>query len=553
MMDAFIQQRIDEWLSGPYDEESKKTIRTLQKTNPEALVDAFYTDLSFGTAGLRGIMGVGTNRMNVYTVQKATQGLANYLLKQQKNPSVVIGYDCRNNSLLFAEKTAEVLAGNGIKVFLYKDMRPVPYVSFGVRNLHTTAGVMITASHNPAEYNGYKVFWSDGAQVVPPHDQGIIEDVRAITSLGQIRHAPGSPLIERLEIDAAYLKALRALQYQPADNQAYGKLLKITYTPLHGTGMTLVPKALLEWGFPQVNCVAKQMIPDGNFPTVKFPNPEYKEALQLGMDQMLETQSDILLATDPDADRMGVVVRHQGKPEILTGNEIAAIFANYLCQRHPTPAAIVTSIVSTDLLKVIAGHYKKSCVEVLTGFKYIGEKIHEWENSPTGYAFLFGAEESYGFLIGTYARDKDAVSASCLMAEIALDAKRKQKTLVDILHDIYRALGLYRERQHSIMFKPGKEGTEEMKNLMKKLRAHLPQAESIEDYAHGFNGLPPADVLLFRLKGGSKIVIRPSGTEPKIKVYLSTHEIHFTSIEAGIAACEKKLDDLLKQVQSWLH
>ena len=312
------KQRIDEWLSGPYDEDSKKTIRTLQKTNPEALIDAFYTDLSFGTAGLRGIMGVGTNRMNVYTVQKATQGLANYLLKQQKNPSVVIGYDCRNNSLLFAEKTAEVLAGNGIKVFLYKDMRPVPYVSFGVRNLHATAGVMITASHNPAEYNGYKVFWSDGAQ-------------SSLPTTGNRRRArdhkfkpdppcPGSALIERLEIDAAYLKALRALQYQAADNQAYGKLLKITYTPLHGTGMTLVPKALLEWGFSNVNCVAKQMVPDGNFPTVKFPNPEYKEALQLGIDQLQETQSDVLLATDPDADRMGVVVMHQGKPEILTGN-----------------------------------------------------------------------------------------------------------------------------------------------------------------------------------------------------------------------------------------
>ena len=314
MMDAFVQQRIDEWLSGPYDEDSKKTIRTLQRTNPEALVDAFYTDLSFGTAGLRGIMGVGTNRMNVYTVQKATQGLANYLLKQQKNPSVVIGYDCRNNSASLCGKDRRGARGQRHQSFPLHGMRPAfPYVSFGVRNLHATAGVMITASHNPAEYNGYKVFWSDGAQVVPPHDQGIIEDVRAITSLSQIQHAPGSPLIERMEIDAAYLKALRALQYQAADNQAYGKLLKITYTPLHGTGMTLVPKALLEWGFSNVNCVAKQMVPDGNFPTVKFPNPEYKEALQLGIDQLQETQSDVLLATDPDADRMGVVVMHQGK------------------------------------------------------------------------------------------------------------------------------------------------------------------------------------------------------------------------------------------------
>ncbi len=553
MIDVQVQQRIDEWLAGPYDEDSKNAIRALQKTNPEALIDAFYTDLTFGTAGLRGIMGVGTNRMNIYTVQKATQGLANYLLKQQKNPSVVIGYDCRNNSLLFAETTAQVLAGNGIKVFLYKEMRPAPYVSFGVRHLHATAGVMITASHNPAEYNGYKVFWSDGAQVVPPHDQGIIHEVRGVSSLSQIRHSTGSSLVEQLEIDEAYLKALRALQTQPANNQAYGKMLKITYTPLHGTGMTLVPRALKEWGFPDVNCVAKQMTPDGNFPTVKFPNPEYKETLQMGIDQMLSTHSDLFLATDPDADRMGVVVSHQGKAEILTGNEIAAIFANYLCQKHPVPGAIVTTIVSTDLLMAIAKHYKKTCVEVLTGFKYIGEKIHEWETSRSGYSFLFGAEESYGFLVGTYARDKDAVSASCLMAEIALDAKRKQKTLVDILYDIYRALGIYRERQLALNFKPGKEGTDEIQTLMKKLRTHLPEAETVEDYLHGLHGLPPADVLLFRLKEGSKIVIRPSGTEPKIKVYASTHETQFASIEAGIASCERKLDTLLKMVQSWLH
>jgi phosphomannomutase len=578
-IDPLIMDRINAWLNGPYDESSKNEIRTLLKQDPKALIDAFFTDLTFGTGGLRALMGVGTNRLNIYTIQIATQGLANYLLSQKKGPlSVLIGFDSRHHSHTFALETARVLAGNGIHAYLLKELRPTPYISFATRHLRCDAGVMITASHNPKEYNGYKVYWKDGAQVVPPHDTGIIAEAKKIRSLAQVKRSCESPHIEILDstLDAAYLEAIRPLQHFPDQNKKEGSSLKIVYTSFHGTGITMVPKALRDWGFTQIHFVDKQIIPDGDFPTLQFPNPEYKETLELGTDQLLKTQSDILFATDPDADRMGTVVIHQGKPVILTGNETAAICVDYLCsvmsqlKTLPAKGAFVTTIVTTELLKEIASHYKQACIEVLTGFKYIGEKIHLWETEPNGYQFIYGAEESYGCLLGTHARDKDAIIASCLLAEIALFNKKQGKTLIDRLHEVYQNYGIYRERQQSINFNPGKAGMDAMSAFMKKLRQHIPQSLGgqpviySEDYLtvkRTYNAsnqteplnLPISDVLLFRLKDQSKVIVRPSGTEPKIKIYVSTSQKKFSSIAEGLAICDQRLDQLLLTLQNELR
>lgn len=574
-IDEPIQRRIQEWLDGPFDEETKAQIRKLQRTDPHALIDAFYSDLSFGTGGLREIMGVGTHRMNIYTVRMATEGLARYLKSNASPPlSVVICYDSRHNSERFAKQAARVLAAHGIKVFLFLELRPTPYLSFACRFLRCTAGIMITASHNSAEYNGYKVYWSDGAQVVAPHDVGIIQQVEQIKDPWRISLAQETdPLIESIDnsLDEKYLQAIRPLAHLPEQNRSEGATLQIAYTSLHGTGITMVPKALTDWGFPSLHYVEKQIKPDGDFPTVRLPNPEYKEALALGIETLQRTHSDLLIATDPDADRLGVVVSHKQHPVILNGNELAALCAEFLCTTLrkkgalPKKGAIVTTIVTTELLKAIAQAHSIACVEVLTGFKYIGEKILQWETDPNGLQFLFGAEESYGYLIGTHARDKDAIVLSCLVAEMALDLKRRGETLVDALHRLWKTYGIYREKQHSISFPPGKEGTLHIEHIMRSLRrdslVHLAGQEliAIEDYQLGVRllphskkrellTLPKSDVLLLRLPH-SKLVIRPSGTEPKLKIYASTWQRDVASIEQGVSACDAHIEQLLAAIK----
>ncbi|MGE5195926.1 MAG: phospho-sugar mutase [Anaerolineae bacterium] len=577
-LDPTISRRVLEWLEGPYDEKTKEDIRLAIRQNPKSLIDAFYTDLSFGTGGLRGLMGIGTDRMNQYTVCTATQGLANNILKSgpyKSPPKVLIGFDSRHHSHTFATYAARVLAANGIGVYLLKDLRPTPFISFALRHKKALSGIMITASHNPKDYNGYKVYWSDGAQTVPPHDTGIIAEVHRVQSFAHVKIAEENhPLIEIINgaLDEAYLSAIRPLQLFPVENKQYGSDLKIIYTSLHGTGITIVPKALNDWGFTSIHFVKEQIIPDGDFPTVKFPNPEFKEALQLGMDLLQKTSGDLLIATDPDADRMGIVVMHDKALQVLTGNEIAALCSFYLCQqlkehgKLKPNAAIITTIVSTELLKAIASSFKVNCFEVLTGFKYIGEKIHQWEMSKENYEFIFGAEESYGYLYGTHARDKDAIISSCLISEIALFCKRAKKTLLDLLDEIYKNYGIFRESQVSLNFKAGKEGMDQMTAVMAHLRKKTPlsfanlKVIKLEDYEQGVRhdistqkqeplNLPKSDVLLFWLEDGSKIVVRPSGTEPKIKIYGGVQTHSFTTIQEGIASCDKRLDDLLKSIQ----
>ena len=562
MLPPEVEKRVNEWLSGPIDQVSKDEIQTLMRTDPDSLADAFYSSLSFGTGGMRGIMGVGTSRMNIYTIQMATQGLANYLLQQaplRDRHYVFISYDSRHHSQEFALEAARVLAGNGIGVYITFELRPTPYVSFGVRQKECSAGIMITASHNAKEYNGYKVYWSDGGQVVPPHDVGIVAEAQKITDFSQIKLSPEkSPLIEILdpEFDIEYLDEVHKLQLDPKEDKMAGDHLKITYTSLHGTGIKLAPRALRMWGFPNVNLVDHQIVPDGDFPTVKSPNPENAEALSMGVKQMQDTLSDILIATDPDADRTAVVVLHKDKPYTLNGNQIACLCLEYICQtlkqqdRLPENGAAITTIVSTDLLSVIAKEYGIACFELLTGFKYIGELIHKWEQDHS-HQFLFGAEESYGFLMGTHSRDKDAIVSSCLIAEIALLMKVEGRTLVDFLEEIYKKHGIYLERQRVIEFPPGHEGMEKMQQMMEKLRKENPKqigdqsVDTLEDYKTSLHGLPPSNVLLFRLSDKSKVVVRPSGTEPKLKIYAGVQE----PFEKGMPFCEDKIQKLLDAVE----
>lgn len=573
-----VQKRIDYWLNGPFDEKTKAEVRALKEKDPQGLVDAFFSDLSFGTGGMRGIMGAGTNRMNIYTIRLATQGLANYLRKQntQNQLSVLIGFDSRHHSQEFAREAARVLAGSGIHVYLLDELRPTPYISFACRFKKASAAINITASHNPKEYNGYKVYWSDGAQVVAPHDEGIVKEADALKDLASVHLAAlNDPLIETVAttpLDKEYIRAIAPLQHFPEENKKNGASLKITYTPLHGTGITIVPNALKDWGFTTIHLVNEQIIPDGDFPTVKFPNPEYQETLKLGLEHLERTGSDLLIATDPDADRIGAVIRKQGKTVLFNGNEMASICVDYLCEvlpklkKMPAKGAFVTTIVTTQLLKKIATMNHQACFEVLTGFKYIGEKIHLWETAKDGYQFIFGAEESYGYLLGTHSRDKDAIISSCLIAEIALYDKLQGKTLLDRLHQIYRKYGVFREKQMSLNFNPGKEGMDQMAEVMKRLRSKPPQTIAghqvtcIEDYEkrtrvnlmHSTTeklDLPQSDVLLFWLDDQSRLVIRPSGTEPKIKIYGCVTSEHFRTIESGIAECDQRLDLLLNALK----
>lgn len=581
-LDLITKKNVNLWLDGQYDEVTKSTIRHLLQEDPQQVIDAFFTNLTFGTAGLRGIMGIGTNRMNVYTVRAATQGLANYILKQPKTTTdlaVFIGYDSRHQSRLFAEETAKVLAGNGIRTYLSKDIRPTPYVSFGCRYKNCLSAIMITASHNPAEYNGYKVYWSDGGQIVPPHDLGIIAEVTKITDPAMVKTVVSiqDPLIEEIssDVDEAYIKAVTALQNYPEINKKEGKQLKVVYTSLHGTGITLAPRVFAAWGFTNLSFVEAQIIPDGSFPTVKSPNPEEHAALIMGIDVMLKTGSDILIANDPDADRVGVAVAHQGEAILINGNQIAVVCLEHICealskQKHlSTKAAFIKTIVTTELFQAICDSYKRPCVNVLTGFKYIAEKIREWETLPDGHQFIFGAEESYGYLPGTYARDKDAISTGALLCEVALQAKLQGKTLIDKLHDIYRKYGIYYEKVFSINFGETKEGKEQMALSMDRLRQQIVtnideiKVICVEDYElstkHNLMTgktdpitLPISNILVYWLEDGTKVIIRPSGTEPKVKIYCGIVHKAFSTIADGLEECELRCQRIITIIKNLL-
>ena len=546
MAKDLTQQYIDSWLNGNFDKDTKNEILRMQAEDPAALSDAFYRTLEFGTGGMRGILGVGTNRMNKYTVGFATQGLANYLIKCCKqNIKVAISFDSRNFSTEFASISANILAANGIQVFLFDSLRPTPELSFAVRHLQCNAGIMITASHNPKEYNGYKVYWNDGGQLVPPHDKNVINEVNKIKSVDQVKWDGHPELIRKIgkDIDNVYLTLIKRLTLNP-ETVAEAKDLCIVYTPLHGTGISVVPQALADFGFKNVHIVEEQAVTDGNFPTVKSPNPEEHAALELAIAKAKKVKADIVLATDPDADRVGIAVRGKdGDYQLFNGNQTATLLFHYvLSQTNINPLNnnyfLVKTIVTTDLINQIATDFNVECFDVLTGFKYIAEKIREFEGEKQ---FMVGGEESYGYLVSDFVRDKDAVSACCLIAEMAAYYKTVyHKSLIDQLETLYRQYQYFKEDMVSLT-EPGEAGMQAIQQRMSDLREKAPKTLGgqrvlkIYDYKaqHSYNTetktserieLPVSNVLQFITEDGSKVTVRPSGTEPKIKFYFSVCE-----------------------------
>lgn len=508
---------LNEWLHEPFDAATRAEVARLMRDDPQALHDAFYKTLSFGTGGMRGLMGVGTNRMNIYTVRAASYGLARYVQKQGGKRAFV-GYDTRHHSAEFALETARVLAGAGLQVFLTSAPCPTPLASFGCRHFQCQTAVMITASHNPPQYNGYKVYGQDGAQVVAPADEGILQEVRKVKLSDPIPLAPSdSPLIVRVgsELDPLFLNALRPYRALPHLKGS----LRVVYSSLHGTGIRLMPSTLADWEIGPVSVVQAQAKEDGAFPTCPSPNPEEEAALAMGMAQLLQEEGDLFLATDPDADRIGAVVRHKGKGVRFNGHQIGVLLLDHLL-RNGKKGTVIKSIVTTELFRKIAQEASCPCLDVLTGFKYIAEQI---DTVP----FLLGAEESYGYLIGPYVRDKDAMGAGALLAEAALQAKQEGMTLVDRLEALYKRFGMHREMLISLRYPDSAEGMAAQKAVMEKLRKHPPEeiggvrVVQREDYLAGtLKGFPPSNVLRYFLKDGTKIVVRPSGTEPQLKLYL---------------------------------
>ena len=542
---AQCEARAKEWLSPAFDEETRKEVQAmLDNPDKTALIDAFYRDLEFGTGGLRGIMGAGTNRMNIYTVGMATQGLANYLnknFKERKEISVVVGHDCRNNGRLFAETVANIFSANGIKVYLFDDLRPTPEVSFAIRYLGCQSGVNVTASHNPREYNGYKAYWEDGAQVLAPHDTGIIDEVAKV-KVADIKFKGNPALIQIIgeEVDKPYLDAIEGICIDPALVKRNHDLC-IVYTPLHGCGRVMIPRSLKQWGFTNVNCVPEQMIPDGNFPTVVSPNPEYPEALTMALALARKLNADVVMASDPDADRLGVACRNdKGELILLNGNQTAMIFLYYIITQYTKLGKmtgkeyIVKTIVTTEVISRIAQKNNLEMFDCYTGFKWIAKVIAD-ENAK-GKKYIGGGEESFGFLAEDFVRDKDAVSACSLMAEIAAWAKENGKTLFDLLLDAYQEYGFSQEGAVSVV-KPGKSGADEIKAMMEQFRANPPKTLAGEkvvlikdfkllkqtDASGKVTDLvmpEPSNVLQYFTAAGDKISVRPSGTEPKIKFYM---------------------------------
>ena len=540
----------EQWLANPYfDEATKEELKGISEDENE-IKERFYMDLEFGTAGLRGIIGAGTNRMNIYVVRRATQGLANYIAKvDKKAQGVAIAYDSRHMSPEFAEEAALCLAANGIKAYIFESLRPTPELSFAVRHLGCVAGINVTASHNPPEYNGYKVYWEDGAQITPPHDSGIMGEVKSISDWNTVKtmdkaEAEKAGLFQVIgkEVDDAYMAELKKQVIHMDAIEKEGKNLKIVYTPLHGTGNIPARRILKELGFENVYVVKEQELPDGDFPTVSYPNPEAAEAFELGLKLAKEVDADLVLATDPDADRLGVRVKDKnGEYHDLTGNMSGCLLANYeLSQRKavngslPEDGALIKTIVTTNLADAIAKGYGVNLIEVLTGFKFIGQQILGFENSGKG-SYLFGFEESYGCLIGTYARDKDAIVATMALCEAAAYYKTQGKTLWDAMIEMYEQFGYYKDAIQSVTMK-GIEGLQKIQEIMNSLRQNPPtefaghkvtavrdyKADTITDVATGAvkpTGLPNSNVLYYELTDDAWVCVRPSGTEPKVKFY----------------------------------
>ncbi len=546
-MEQAIALKVDQWLNGNYDEATKSEIRRLQTEQPNELADAFYKNLEFGTGGLRGVMGVGTNRINQYTVGMATQGFANYLIKMfpQQQLRVAVAHDSRNNSRHFAEITANVMAANGIQVFLFEALRPTPELSFTIRHKACHGGVVCTASHNPKEYNGYKAYFNDGGQLVPPHDKNVIVEVEKIASVDDVKWKGGEQNVHLIgeEMDKAYVDMVKSLSVYP-DVIKKQKDLKIVYTPIHGTGITMVPRVLSAYGFENIVLVDEQIEPNGNFPTVVYPNPEESEAMSLGLKKAAEMDADILLGTDPDADRVGIGVKdHHGNWVLMNGNQTAVLAFNYMIEARKQKGIakendmVVKTIVTTDMIDIIASKNNINCYSVLTGFKWIAELIKSKESTEN---YVIGGEESYGLMIGDQLRDKDAVSAVAILCEMAAYEKEAGKTLFSKLIELYQSYGLFREHLISIT-KKGRDGQAQIAAMMEKYRSALPstlggvKVIGLYDYekreAKDLNNgqvcgidLPKSNVLQFVLEDGSKVSARPSGTEPKIKFYFSVQE-----------------------------
>ena len=573
-MTQTIDQKVATWLAGNYDETTKEAIRTLQSNQPAELEESFYKNLEFGTGGLRGIMGVGTNRINKYTIGMATQGFSNYLKKvyPAESISVAIGHDSRNNSRFFAETTAQVFAANGFTVYLFEALRPTPELSFAIRHLGCKAGVVCTASHNPKEYNGYKAYWNDGGQLVPPHDKNVITEVEAIQSVDEVKWTGGDANIQLLgnTMDEAYIKMLKSLSVYP-EVIVKQHDLKIVYTPIHGTGITLVPKVLSAFGFTNVHVVEEQSIPDGNFPTVKYPNPEESETMSIGLSKAQALDADILLGTDPDADRVGVGVKnHKGEWVLMNGNQTAVLAFAYMMEARRAKGIanandmVITTIVTTEMINEVAKQNEVVCYNVLTGFKWIAELIKEKEGKEN---YVIGGEESFGLMIGDQIRDKDAVSAVALLCEMAAYEKSKGRTLFDKMIELYVQYGFYYENLISIT-KKGMNGQQEIAQMMEEYRQAPPteingsKVVSLLDYElqKGTNlltgatweiQLPKSNVLQFVTEDGSKISARPSGTEPKIKFYFSvkTELENAASFDEKYALLQNKIKGIISDMQ----
>jgi len=573
-MDTAIEEKVKTWLVGSFDDETKNKVRSLQAENEKDLADAFYRNLEFGTGGLRGIMGVGTNRMNKYTVGMATQGYANYLNNTYPGGvvRVAIAHDSRNNGRFFAETVAGVFAANGIKVFLFESLRPTPELSFAIRHLGCQGGVVVTASHNPKEYNGYKAYWNDGGQLVPPHDKNVIIEVEKIASVDEVKwkgHPENITLIGK-EIDEAYMEMVKSLSVYP-DVIAKQHDLKIVYTPIHGTGITLMPEVLRRFGFTNVTIVEEQATPDGNFPTVHYPNPEESETMSIGLKKAKELDADILLGTDPDSDRVGIGVKdHHGNWVLMNGNQTAVLAFNYMIEARKAKGIaqpndmVVKTIVTTDMINGIAEKLGIKCYDVLTGFKWIAELIKEKEATEN---YVVGGEESYGLMIGSKIRDKDAISAVALLCEMAAYEKDKGRTLFQKMIDMYVKYGFYKEHLISIT-KKGMDGQQQIAEMMESYRSNPPKTINgspvmqLLDYElrKGINPqtgkewdikLPKSNVLQFILEDGSKISARPSGTEPKIKFYFSvnTKLASAADFDKVSASLDSRIKDIISDMK----
>ena len=572
---AFCETKAKEWLTPAFNEETRNAVQAmLDNSDKTELIDSFYKDLEFGTGGLRGIMGAGSNRMNIYTVGMATQGYANYLKKcfaDKEQIAVVIGHDCRNNGRLFAETTAAIFSANGIKVYLFDDLRPTPEVSFAIRELNCQGGVNLTASHNPKEYNGYKAYWEDGAQVLAPHDKGIIDEVAKV-KIEDVKFEGNPALIQIIgeDIDKIYLEKLKTISIEPAVIERQ-KDLKIVYTPLHGAGRVLIPASLRKWGFENIHCVEEQMVKDGNFPTVVSPNPENGEALTLALRDAKAIDADIVMASDPDADRVGMACKNnKGEWVLINGNQTCLLFLYYIItnriktgQMKPNDF-IVKTIVTTEVIKQIADKNNIEMIDCYTGFKWIAREIRENEGIKN---YIGGGEESYGFMAQSFVRDKDAVSACCLLAEICAYAKDKGQTLYDLLMEIYLEYGFSYEYTINVV-RPGKSGADEIKAMMENFRNNPPTELAGEKItiAKDFLKLEQTDangnitkldmpdtsnVLQWFCENGDKVSVRPSGTEPKIKFYLEIKGNMKCAdcYERCIKEAQAKIEEIKKQLK----